>query len=861
MRRNDHTEVLPPEAWGLTVDHTDALLVGECSTLDLAREYGTPLHVVHQDRLTATATAFVRAFTSVYPAPVSVHYAFKCNAVPGIVRLLQRAGLRAEVCTPFELLLARRLGFPGRAIVVNGPAKTPALLRLCVEQNVRFVVLDALAELTALNAQAEALDAEVDVLLRVNPDYVPRGMNRGTATGSRRGCAFGLDLLGGEVDQVLDLLGWSDRLHFRGFHFHIGTGIRNAADYHGALHRLAPLFERTRRRGLPIEVVDIGGGFAAPTTRDMTSLEMLAYQGWGRLPSAAGPDDALTFDHLAEAVTTALNELFPADQMPELLVEPGRCIVSPNQLLLLTVQGVKHRHGVGTWLITDGGVGTVTTPTYYEYHELFVCNQVHRPRRERVQIIGPACFAGDVVYRNKRMPAVRAGEVLAVMDSGAYFTAMESSFGFPRPPIVAVSGARHSLLRRRETFEDMIARDVGGAEAAPVAGGCAAAEVPGRSVAADSRARSRGPLRFAVLRTDSDPVRDRIADEIVAQLEARGHILRSVEDDVHWVLNLTDTVTPRAFKRRSRAMFVVSLVALPEPAADMRSLTYSTLVRSLANLQLCVAPANGGREQATDGRPELYLTTPEVGFYHYPFDAERVCDNILPVVGARLVIGNRLSTDLPPRLYAASPVVERLQRYGGELDRLGVLPTPFPLREVLGQEEIDHLWQLFQVKGISYGNLSAREDAPELGDCTFWMTARGVDKARLRGIGQDVLLVTGYDEAAGEMHVSVPPTHDPKARVSVDAIEHHLIYRAFPEVGAIVHVHAWMDGVPCTRQNYPCGTIDLAEEVMHLLRAQACPERTAVGLKNHGLTITGPDLGEIFDRIRGRLRPQVPMFG
>ena len=272
MRSNDHSDVLPPEAWGLTVDHADALTVGRCSTLDLAREYGTPLHVVHQDRLAATATAFVRAFTRAYPAQASVHYAFKCNAVPGVVRLLQRAGLRAEVCTPFELLLARRLGFPGDAIVVNGPGKTAALLRLCVEQRVRFVVLDALAELTALNAQAEALDAEVDVLLRVNPDYVPRGMNRGTATGSRRGCAFGLDLVGGEVDRALDLLGRAERLHFRGFHFHIGTGIRHPADYHRALHRLAPLFERTRGRGLPIEVVDIGGGFAAPATREMTSV-------------------------------------------------------------------------------------------------------------------------------------------------------------------------------------------------------------------------------------------------------------------------------------------------------------------------------------------------------------------------------------------------------------------------------------------------------------------------------------------------------------------------------------------------------------------------------------------------------------
>jgi len=716
-------------------------------------------------------------------------------------------------------------------------------------------------ELTALQAQAEAHGTDVDVLLRVNPDYVARGMNRGTATGSRRTCAFGLDLRGGEVDGALDRLQDLDLLHFRGLHFHIGTGIRHPEEYGRALRGLAPLLERIGRRRLAIDVIDIGGGLAAPTTREMTTLELLAYQGWGRLPSAPRPNGALTFGRLADVVTTALAELFQHHAMPELLVEPGRSIVSPNQLLLLTVNGVKHRPRAATWLITDGGVGTVATPTYYEYHEVFVCDGVHRPRTQRVQIVGPACFAGDVVYRNKRMPQVRAGDVLAVMDSGAYFTAMESSFGFPRPPVVAVSGDRSSLLRRRETFEESIGRDVLVAAVPPDAG--AGRAIPARerrSAAGDALPVDRAPLRFAVVRHDTDRARDRVADAIVARMEARGHRLVSPEDDLDWVLNLTDTTQPRAFRRRSRAVFVVSLVALRAPTPNMRSLTYSTLVRSLANLTVCVAPTNGKLPGGAADRPELFFTTPEVGFYHFPFDADRACESILPLVGSRLLIDNRLTADLPPRYWASSAVVDRLTHFGAELDRLGVLPSPFSLREVLGQEEIDQLYQLFQVKGISYGNLSAREAVPELGDCTFWMTARGVNKANLSGIGRDVLLVTGYDEQAGTMLVSVPPTHDPTTRVSVDAIEHYLIYRRLPAIGAIVHVHAWMDDVPSTRQNYPCGTLDLAREVADLIGQEPCPERTAVGLKNHGLTITGPDLGDIFDRIRGRLQRQVPMF-
>jgi ribulose-5-phosphate 4-epimerase/fuculose-1-phosphate aldolase len=127
-------------------------------------------------------------------------------------------------------------------------------------------------------------------------------------------------------------------------------------------------------------------------------------------------------------------------------------------------------------------------------------------------------------------------------------------------------------------------------------------------------------------------------------------------------------------------------------------------------------------------------------------------------------------------------------------------------------------------------------------------------------VGTDVLLVKDFDLGRGTAVLSVPPGNDPRARVSVDAVEHWMIYKAFPAVGAIVHAHAWMDGILCTRQNYPCGTRELAGEVVDLLTQVPEPARAVVGLKNHGITITGSDLPEIFARIRGRLKTQVEMF-
>jgi len=275
---------------------------------------------------------------------------------------------------------------------------------------------------------------------------------------------------------------------------------------------------------------------------------------------------------------------------------------------------------------------------------------------------------------------------------------------------------------------------------------------------------------------------------------------------------------------------------------------------------LCVVNSNGHRPTALGSDYEVYFTTPESGFYHMPFDPDGIYQQIIPIAGAHFAMNNKLTTDLPPQYWKTTPVVEKIKKFGRELDRLGVLPAPFPLKEILSEEVIKHIYELYEMKGLSYGNLSARERIPELGESTFWMTARGVDKANLSAVGQDILLVKGFDFERGEALLSVPPDFDPKARVSVDAVEHELIYRTFPDVGAIVHVHAWMKDILCTRQNYPCGTQELAEEVVDLLKQTDNPSQTTVGLKNHGLTITGPTLDDIFRRIRGNLQLQVPMF-
>jgi ribulose-5-phosphate 4-epimerase/fuculose-1-phosphate aldolase len=232
---------------------------------------------------------------------------------------------------------------------------------------------------------------------------------------------------------------------------------------------------------------------------------------------------------------------------------------------------------------------------------------------------------------------------------------------------------------------------------------------------------------------------------------------------------------------------------------------------------------------------------------------QQIYQRMEPLASSTLIIDNEFEPDLPEELWEGDEVTEQVRQAAKKIDEMNLFPAPFPIQEILPPEDFRHVKRLYGIGGLSYGNLSARKD-----ERRFWMSASGVNKGNLRRIGEDMLLVKRFNEARKTMELSVPPHVTPR-RVSVDAIEHWMIYTEHPKVGAIVHIHAWMDGIPSTQINYPCGTVELARAVARLIREADQPDRAIIGLKNHGLTITGRDLDDIFERIDGRIIPQVPM--
>jgi Class II Aldolase and Adducin N-terminal domain len=351
---------------------------------------------------------------------------------------------------------------------------------------------------------------------------------------------------------------------------------------------------------------------------------------------------------------------------------------------------------------------------------------------------------------------------------------------------------------------------------------------------------------YALLDEPRSQTLARLVEEIGAAL-AQHHFTDTELDDADFVLNLIDHDDPKSFRRRNRGIFAAALHERPETPG--LAAEYPLLVRALANIVLCHVPGEG-----------VWFTTMEQGHFLVEGDdpaelARRVVNQLLPVATARLVIDNDFRTDLEPELWDGDEITEEIQQAGERLDRLGLLPNPFPIEDVLSERDLRHVKRLYSIGGLSYGNLSMRKD-----ERRFWMSASGVDKSKLETPGRDILLVSDYDEQNGRIVLSVPPGVEPR-RVSVDAIEHWMIYQQNPDVGAILHVHAWVEGIDSTQLVFPCGSEELAVAVADLVRTHPDPARAIVGLRNHGITAVGESLTEILDRIEPKVLRQVPMSG
>jgi diaminopimelate decarboxylase len=435
---------IPPQAWDATVSPDGQLTLGGCRVGDLAREYGTPLYIVDEQRLRRDCKGFVAAFERHYPK-VELGYSYKTNPLPGAIRIIHDCGALAEVISHFELDLALKLGVPPDRIIFNGPAKTPAALDVAVRRGVRLINIDGLDEIEILAAAAARHGRRQAVGVRVV-----------TSVGWQ--AQFGLRLRTGDVRKAFDRIRQLPQLVAVGLHVHLGTGIKDIPTYLQAIREMLEFAQKLRSEsGLQITYFDFGGGFGVPTVQPFDEWDSRLFQ--NNLP--LGPVDLRanpTMDDYARPIAELVRGFHAGMELPTIAFEPGRAISSSAQSLLLEVLTLKHDSEGPTRVILNGGKN-YAMPTEYEYHELLAASRMNDPIAEPLNFYGPLCHPGDLLFVQKRFPRIATGDLVTIMDAGAYFVPNQMNFSNPRPAAVSVFGGRATLIRARESYDDIVRLD------------------------------------------------------------------------------------------------------------------------------------------------------------------------------------------------------------------------------------------------------------------------------------------------------------------------------------------------------------------------------------------------------------------
>lgn len=438
---------LPCRLWDLSTNAAGHLAIAGHDVAELAERHGTPLYVISRARLTKDFNGFRSAFRSRWPR-MEIGYSYKTNPLPGVLKELHTLGAWAEVISHFELWLALRLEVPPERIIYNGPAKSDAGLRLAIERGVQLINIDNLEEIGRIARIAAEVGRRQPVGVRLVTSVGWSGQ-------------FGHSIASGEAEEAfVRLARHAESVEPCCLHVHLGTGLKDIATYLQAIREVARFARRMEAaHGVSIRFLDFGGGFGVPTVRPLDvwdqRLMVLGYP-----PGPIDPSKAPTIDSFAAAIVDALRETHPdPDTGPTLVFEPGRAVTSSAQTLLLRVLAVKPATAFAR-VILDGGKN-IAIPTGYELHEILPASRMHATYDSLNQFYGPLCHPGDVLLRCKRFPSVAPGDVVALMDAGAYFVPNQMNFSHPRPAAVMVEPGRCDLIRERETFEDIVRHDAG----------------------------------------------------------------------------------------------------------------------------------------------------------------------------------------------------------------------------------------------------------------------------------------------------------------------------------------------------------------------------------------------------------------
>ena len=426
----------------ISVNEKGHLTIGGADTLELAAQFGTPCYVMDEQQIRKNCRAFVNSIKENYDGNGLVNYASKALCCKEMCRIAAEEGLGLDVVSGGEIYTALSAGVAAEKLNFHGNNKTLDELHYAVKAGVGRVIVDNLEELNALSRIAAENGKTVDILLRIKP-----GIDAHTHEFIRTGqidSKFGLAIETGEALQGIQEALQAENICLKGYHCHIGSQIFDVEPFeHAAQVMIGFIADMKAQTGYEAEELDLGGGFGIKYRTD---------------------DNPIDFEEYMARVAAVLKQECAARQVktPFISIEPGRSIVGSAGLTLYTVGAVKTIPDVRTYVSIDGGMGD--NPRYILYqaeYEILNAARANEPKTQVVTLAGRCCESGDLIQENAPIQPVAAGDIVAVLSTGAYNYSMASNYNrIPRPPVVLVDRGQARVIVRRETYEDLVKNDI-----------------------------------------------------------------------------------------------------------------------------------------------------------------------------------------------------------------------------------------------------------------------------------------------------------------------------------------------------------------------------------------------------------------
>lgn len=426
----------------LDINEKGHLTIGGCDTIELAKQYGTPLYVLDENTIRNTCRSYVESFKNYYDGNGMPLYASKALSCKEICRIINQENLGLDVVSGGEIYTALQADYPMEKVHFHGNNKTPDEIRFALDSKIGKFVVDNLYELNLLNDIASEKNVVANISFRIKP-----GVDAHTHDFIRTGqidSKFGFALETGEAFNAVKEAIKLDNVKLTELHCHIGSQIFDIDPFVAAAEIMIDFIAKIKNElGVVISELNLGGGFGIKYT---------------------DKDEPVPYENYMEKVSVAVKSKCKeyGIAIPYIYIEPGRSIVGEAGITLYTAGGKKEIPDIRTYVSIDGGMtDNIRYALYQSDYTVVNASKANKAPDEEVTIAGKCCESGDLIQENIKVANLEVGDIVAVLSTGAYNYSMSSNYNrIPRPAMVMVNNGESRLIIKRESYEDIVKNDL-----------------------------------------------------------------------------------------------------------------------------------------------------------------------------------------------------------------------------------------------------------------------------------------------------------------------------------------------------------------------------------------------------------------